>query len=328
MDTWFNSLKSKIEESLPVQDITSAGTIFEALTFQTPELKAEHDRIATEEQRKEAVKDSLASLLPWETRNEESEILVEECRELIMALSLHEKTFTSPFSLVSGFSLSGTDSGEKVNKIEVRENIEFEGEDEFPDLLRNFDLDAHVGLIQRLLEVDPNLVEMHSQLSRGGSAEILLWKNYFYHCADIRSKIGLSNNEIWDYSELDSKPTSSSNNTTVEKTSNSSPTKVISPVTSSNAILSETEEILKNEDKETEFEPTSIGSSVAKNVAPSSAISPSNNDNQRKGSDDFEIIESSDSLSVNENLMAGAETMSDDLDLDDLEAEIARELEN
>lgn len=34
-----------------------------------------------------------------------------------------------------------------------------------PKLLADFDLDAHVGLIQRLLEEDPNLVEMQSKLS-------------------------------------------------------------------------------------------------------------------------------------------------------------------
>jgi hypothetical protein len=34
-----------------------------------------------------------------------------------------------------------------------------------PPLLNNFDLDAHVGLIERMLKVDPQLVEMQSMLS-------------------------------------------------------------------------------------------------------------------------------------------------------------------
>ena len=43
---------------------------------------------------------------------------------------------------------------EQLNKLEP-----------LPPLLRDFDLDAHVGLIQKLLKMDPRLVERQSTLS-------------------------------------------------------------------------------------------------------------------------------------------------------------------
>ena len=63
--------------------------------------------------------------------------------------------------------------------------------------MEEFDLDTHVGLIQRLLQVDPKLVEMHSRLSSGGEKEVTFWKNYFFHCAYARYEAGLSIDEIW-----------------------------------------------------------------------------------------------------------------------------------
>ena len=77
-------------------------------------------------------------------------------------------------------------SAEKLSKLQP-----------LPKLLSDFDLDTHVGLIQRLLQVDPKLVEMHSRLSSGGQREIIFWKNYFFHCAYTRYEAGLSIDEIW-----------------------------------------------------------------------------------------------------------------------------------
>jgi hypothetical protein len=34
-----------------------------------------------------------------------------------------------------------------------------------PPQLENFNLEAHVGLVRRMFSVDPNLVEMHANLS-------------------------------------------------------------------------------------------------------------------------------------------------------------------
>ena len=77
-------------------------------------------------------------------------------------------------------------SAEKLSKLQP-----------LPKLLSDFDLDTHVGLIQRLLKVDPKLVEMHSRLSSGGQREVIFWKNYFFHCAYTRYEAGLSIDEIW-----------------------------------------------------------------------------------------------------------------------------------
>jgi len=66
-----------------------------------------------------------------------------------------------------------------------------------PLLLEHFDIDTHVGLIERLLKVDENLVHMHSMLSGAGEKESTFWRNYFFHCAYTRYENGLSIDEIW-----------------------------------------------------------------------------------------------------------------------------------
>jgi hypothetical protein len=71
-------------------------------------------------------------------------------------------------------------SSEKLSKLQP-----------LPELLANFDLDSHVGLIQRLLEVDSKLVDMQMRLSSGGHRELIFWKNYFFHCAYTRYEVRL-----------------------------------------------------------------------------------------------------------------------------------------
>ena len=98
-----------------------------------------------------------------------------------------------------------------------------------PPLLRDFDLDSHVGLIQKLLKEDPKLEERQSVLSGkcdgadpycipllgvfsdichflrctiqsgGGPREKIFWQNYFFHCAFTRYEAGLSIDEIWSF---------------------------------------------------------------------------------------------------------------------------------
>lgn len=177
--SWFDSLKSTLSNSLQevqtsLEEVKTAmpkssDELLTALTLTTPELTAQRAALDQEERRKEALRDSLASLLPWETRQEEQEVLVEECYNAIMALSTTSETF----------------------KVDVA------AEDNFPDLLKEFDLDAHVGLIQRLLQEDNNLKEMQSQFLCGGEKEKRFWRNYFYNCAKARTNLGLSLEEIW-----------------------------------------------------------------------------------------------------------------------------------
>ena len=197
-----NDLKNNVESS--VKNSIDPDLI-KKLTLQSDDLVSERERIDNEERRKEAVRDSLSEILPWETRDAEMEILVDECREVILALSSDEETFTGPFVLNGGLpSREGEEeehgddeklakdfsaaekSAEKLSKLQP-----------LPDLLSDFDLDTHVGLIERVLKEDEKLVEMHTRLSSGGTREQTFWKNYFFHCAYARYEAGLSIDEIW-----------------------------------------------------------------------------------------------------------------------------------
>mmetsp|Transcript_26082 Transcript_26082/g.34665 ORF Transcript_26082/g.34665 Transcript_26082/m.34665 type:complete len:379 (+) Transcript_26082:147-1283(+) len=202
VSTSLNQVKTQVQSTLQIDD-----DLVEALTLRTASLTAERDAIDAEESRKETVKNYLAEMLPWETRDEEREILVEECKEVMLKLSCAEDTFEGPFA---------SSSPNEVNEEEEEEGEEMEGKltevrssstpphldklaklEPLPPLLEEFDLDTHVGLIQRLLGVDENLSRVHSQLSNAGEKEKIFWKNYFFHCAYVRYENGLSVDEIW-----------------------------------------------------------------------------------------------------------------------------------
>lgn len=119
-----------------------------------------------EERKREQAKDSLAGMFPWETRDPDREILVEECKEAILALSEQEETFLGPYKMPA-LPKTNDDDEEVVEEIvPSEESLEKLGKLEpLPPLLADFDLDAHVGLIQRLLEVDGKLVEKQARLS-------------------------------------------------------------------------------------------------------------------------------------------------------------------
>jgi len=188
--------------------------LIKKLTLQSDELVSERQRIDEEEIRKETVRDSLAEIFPWETRDAEMEILVDECKEVILGLSSKDDTFQGPFVLTGGLPDTNgggekeggdDDDDEEVENKKVAKDLaaaEISAEklsklQPLPTLLADFDLDTHVGLIQRLLKVDRKLVEMQSRLSSGGQREMIFWKNYFFHCAYTRYEAGLSIDEIW-----------------------------------------------------------------------------------------------------------------------------------
>ena len=151
MSSWFNNIASQIQEGIQ-EAVTSTEHVsgfIGAITLSSPEIAAEQARINEEEGRKECVKDALASLLPWETRNEEHEILVAECHDEILELSMRENTFSEPFG-----------KGDLENEAKALSDLE-----DYPSLLRKFDLDAHVGLVEKLFQEDANLVQMHSQFA-------------------------------------------------------------------------------------------------------------------------------------------------------------------
>mmetsp|Transcript_34131 Transcript_34131/g.72723 ORF Transcript_34131/g.72723 Transcript_34131/m.72723 type:complete len:362 (+) Transcript_34131:112-1197(+) len=212
-----NGLKDQVQSKVKNID----PDLIKKLTLQSDELVSERQRIDKEERRKETVRDSLAEILPWETRDAEMEILVDECKEVIFGLSSKDDTFIGPFVLAGGLpSGVGDVDGDDEEEDEEDEDLkaakdlaaaEVSAEklsklQPLPTLLADFDLDTHVGLIQRLLKVDPKLVEVHSRLSSGGQRELIFWKNYFFHCAYTRYEAGLSIDEIWSNEPRSSRP--------------------------------------------------------------------------------------------------------------------------
>lgn len=260
MSSWFSMDKlSELKASATVAatKVSTAATtvltdeaaredLLKKLTLNTDELKAERAQMDAEENRKADVKDQLARLLPWETTDEEREILCEECKEKILSMSQEKTTFTGPFVLVgqSNTEVAAKDSNdtnkEEANSAEQDVAGEKEGGDDkeeasngpndsggasgetstkpdlsdaaveaakmeakrakldpLPPLLQDFDLDAHVGLIERLFKEDPNLVAQHADLAGAGERERSFWRNYFFHCALARYEAGLSVDEIW-----------------------------------------------------------------------------------------------------------------------------------
>jgi hypothetical protein len=175
-------------------------TYLERLTLTTPELRAERQRIDEEERRKETVRDMLANMLPWETRDTERDILVEECKEAILKLSTNKETFFGPYQMPKAVGLGKmkaidgiTEKDEEDNETEKKEDEDEDKEEStaddhkpseesleklaklepLPPLLQNFDLDAHVGLIQNLIKADPRLSTMQSKLS--GTLDVVFW---------------------------------------------------------------------------------------------------------------------------------------------------------
>ena len=174
-----SSLKEQVKSSV---EKNIDPNLIKNLTLMSDDLVSERKQLEEEELRKERVRDSLAEILPWQTRDAEMEILVDECKEAILKLSHKQETFTSPFVLSGGLP-SEDDGGkeEQVDKDEkaARDLLAAEVSAEklaklqpLPTLLgADFDLDTHVGLVQRLLKEDENLVEMHSRLSSGESSQ-------------------------------------------------------------------------------------------------------------------------------------------------------------
>jgi hypothetical protein len=178
--SWFSistikDLKDKVQAAIPID-----REMIAKLTLTTPEMNAERQQIYEDERRKAAMKNSLSGMLPWETNDEERDILVEECKEAILALSGKVETFFGPYELPPlavnveeevHEDAEEDEDHEKEPEIEKNQKpspeslVRLEKLEPLPPLLNNFDLDAHVGLIERMLKVDPQLVEMQSMLS-------------------------------------------------------------------------------------------------------------------------------------------------------------------
>ena len=183
-----------------VTDKVISKETLEKLTLTTPELNEERERMDQEEKRKERVKDMLAGMYPWETSDPERDILVEECKEAILKLS-HDKTvFFGPYAMPRSSVLLDEDEDNKeetdgaLGKVESqdREDDDAVGAvgarkpspeqlerlkilEPLPPLLESFEIETHVGLIQKMLKQDSNLSKMHSKYGVGES-EHTFWR--------------------------------------------------------------------------------------------------------------------------------------------------------
>lgn len=335
MSSWFSSFASsatsiadKVKGSMPVLD----NETLQKLTLTTPELKAARQKIIDEEKRKETVRDRLAGMLPWETRDPDRDILVDECREAILKLSASKETFTGPWKMPA----KGIKADKKKGKDFEEENEgedEDDGEEEFeeedipskdsldqlskleplPSLLSDFDLDSHVGLIQRLLEEDPQLVTMQSTLSGGGERERIFWKNFFFHCAFTRYEAGLSIDEIWSEEQPD----------TLASSVHTEEAKASASGTEEETITFEGGEGSQVSDNKlpAEREASEAGDSSAAEKSVSGA-------NVTRETSEFEMVDGMDDIEGSDKEKKDGDGEAEDYQLDELEAEIARELEN
>jgi len=336
-----NELSTMVPD-LPDNDQTN---FLRKLALNSPDMVAERSQLDLEERRKELVRDHLSELLPWETHNEELAIFVQDCRDGILSLSHERSTFLVPFAPPEGTHLFSADDGNSSiddsenNQDEVEEAVREEVMQKLvklqplPSLLEDFDIDAHVGLIERLLAEDTTLSDMHSTLTGAGEKEKLFWKNYFFHCAYTRYEKGLTIEEIWER-----KPAPP----TTEEMAASASTKEKSPASvgdDSNSV----ELTFESDDGasyNTDGDVSSLDASSRPPLTPGATATNSSNLNiaglsttptstSQSGSSksppasvaSYEIVDAlgkEDSINGLEN---------DDTDLDDLEAEIARELE-
>eukprot|EP00542_Grammatophora_oceanica_P010068 CAMPEP_0194046760 /NCGR_PEP_ID=MMETSP0009_2-20130614/22286_1 /TAXON_ID=210454 /ORGANISM="Grammatophora oceanica, Strain CCMP 410" /LENGTH=346 /DNA_ID=CAMNT_0038692167 /DNA_START=84 /DNA_END=1127 /DNA_ORIENTATION=- len=303
------------------------------LTLTTPELVEERHRLDAEERRKAAVKDMLSNMDVWATRDADRQILVEECKEAILKLSQDDATFFGPYKMpASNVQTSEETEEEELLKEGTPEEIvkdrnptaaQLEKLDKLsplPLLLSDFDLDAHVGLIQKLLGVDPKLVERQSNLSGGGARERIFWQNYFFHCAFTRYECGLSVDEIWCEDQAGSDaptPGETSTATSIAEAIEAEETTIVFNETSAGAGAATTGTSL-----EAAFVADAPGAAqelaphspeLENDVASSSTSTPPG----------FEMVTSSDLTS---SVSPGGGT--GDPELDELEAEIMKELED
>jgi len=208
MSSWYNLAKGFTDK---VASVVTDDSLLEKLTLTTPELTAQRRALDESERRKEHVRHMLAGMLPWETRDAERDILVEECRDAILQLSQSKDTFFGPYQMPKSDAKTteddeddgddDDDAAAKKQKQEIPpspESLEKLSKLEpLPPLLQNFDFNAHVGLIEKILAQDPALVQQQSHWSGGGARERVFWRNYFFHCAYTRYEAGLSIDEIW-----------------------------------------------------------------------------------------------------------------------------------
>ena len=100
MSSWFdtglntlNSLTQNVTESVQNAIPKEHQELIAKLTLNTDEMKSTRQKLGDEAKRKEDAKRRLGQLLPWETKDADREILVDECKDAILDLSKNTDTF-------------------------------------------------------------------------------------------------------------------------------------------------------------------------------------------------------------------------------------------
>jgi len=98
-DTVAEAVPEDVKNMVPKLD----RELLEKLTLTTPEMNAERERLRREEEERLTQNRRLRhSLLPWETHDPDRDILVEECRDAILALTSkqnYRETFFGPYQM-------------------------------------------------------------------------------------------------------------------------------------------------------------------------------------------------------------------------------------
>mmetsp|Transcript_11278 Transcript_11278/g.31199 ORF Transcript_11278/g.31199 Transcript_11278/m.31199 type:complete len:382 (-) Transcript_11278:200-1345(-) len=362
------SVTEKVKEAVPLD-----REMLAKLTLNTDDMKAERQQFRDDAQHKAQVKDMLAGMYPWETRDAEREILVEECKEAILALSSDDDSFFGPYEVpelkvvttdakksrtddddedgdddsedgeegddavdgdeaASGDGDDGEDGDDdskddneedkevNLHRLPTPESLEKLSKLEpLPPLLKDFDLDSHVGLIQKLLAIDPQLVKKQSTLSGGGARELVFWRNYFFNCAYTRYEAGLSIDEIWSFNPDEQQQQAQQDTAAVSGGAGAD--------ASAADAKTEEETVEFDINKTVQQDPTALGaaadaaaaSDAANDNGTTDTIGVSSSTGSLAMSNEFEFVDDDDDMD------AGAIV---DPELDALEAEIARELED
>lgn len=175
ISTDFKNIATSIKDTIPpaIGDIASfvqQSALSMAAEIAKLEQEEEYHYNANAEGEGQLRGDSSPLRLPWEIRDQTSNnnVYVEDgnLKEKILALSTNSSTFFDPYSTKNE-----------------------EGEEEDTDEAFVFD-EPRVQLIRRLLEIDDNLASMHAKLSaRSDVRETMFWRNYFYHCNQVRGEV-------------------------------------------------------------------------------------------------------------------------------------------
>ncbi len=153
MSEWFSKLA---EDALKFVDDV-ADNITEKITSATDEIEVERNKLVAEK----SLVSANTFLLPWETDNEEYEILSQDVMEKVFQLSLSESNFTI--------------APKKVDDLA-------------------FDFNAFVPVIMKVLKFDANLARIHAKLIVK-MEEKEFWRNYYYRTQYWRASIGLDGPE-------------------------------------------------------------------------------------------------------------------------------------